>query len=154
MASSKRSPVYWIIAIVVVVVLFVPCVGVIAAIAVPGFIGYMRSAKTSEAERNVAEIRTHLERYRAEFGRYPTDLPANPSGPPGPERRLWETRQEWRELGFLPDGPVYYVYEVDTSDDGTSYVIHARGNLDGDSIESLYELSSASPFVTRHNPLD
>jgi hypothetical protein len=43
---------------------------------------------------------------------------------------------------------------VDTSDDGASYVIRARGNLDGDSVESLYELSSASPFVTRHDPLE
>lgn len=153
MASSKRSLIPWII-VGVLVVLLIPCIGVVTAIAIPSFIGYTQRAKASEAEVNLAEIRTHLERYHAEFGRYPADLPANPSGPPEPDPRLWETRLEWTQLGFMPDGPLYYVYEVDTSDDGASYVIRARGNLDGDSVESLYELSSASPSITRQNPLD
>jgi type II secretory pathway pseudopilin PulG len=152
-ARSNRSPIYLIVAGVLVIVL-VACIGIAAAIGIPSFIGYVRRSKTSEAETQLSEIRSRLEAYRTDFGRYPADLPQNPSGPPGPERRMWESRREWEELGVSPYGPVYYVYEVDTSDDGMSYVIRARGDLDGDGVESLFELSSESPSVTRHDELE
>jgi len=128
----------------------VAIVGLLAAVALPAFIAYIRSSKTSEAVSNVRKI------YDGEVSYYMT-LHANRSGEqleshfvtcdptpatPGIQKAAgnWEV-PSWRAILFSQDGPVYYSYSVDTDGTGTSssFTARAEGDLDGDSVLSLFE---------------
>jgi type II secretory pathway pseudopilin PulG len=140
--SQKRS---WTLLIVLIVVaaLAVPCLGVAAAVGLPMWLAFERETQVAEAVPNLEQLRSALEAYRAEHGRYPPDLPAMP-GEPGPEPRRWPTGDQrgWDAIAFRPSEHLYFAYEVETSDDGMSYTARARGDLDGDGQQSRFELRS------------
>lgn len=128
--------------------LCVPCVGILAAVAIPGFVGYVRRAKTAEAVANVRAIATGVAaattRERVvdgvvRFGVLPPGCPRTPELV-GPERRAWTGSPCWEELGFVPTDPLYYAYEYAPDPDGRGFAVRARGDLDGDGVESLFEL--------------
>jgi hypothetical protein len=48
--------------------------------------------------------------------------------------------QGWRELGFSVDGPYRYTYEYMPDPSGQSAIVRAVGDLDCDTVTSLYEL--------------
>jgi type II secretory pathway pseudopilin PulG len=141
-SQRKRS---WIfpIAVLTTGLLAIPCLGAVVAIGLPMWLGLEKEAKVAEAEPNLQLLRSALEAYRAEHGRYPPDLPAMP-GEPGPEPRRWPTGDQrgWDAIAFRPSEHLYFAYEVETSDDGASYTARARGDLDGDGQQSRFELRS------------
>ncbi|AKF03792.1 hypothetical protein DB32_000941 [Sandaracinus amylolyticus] len=114
----------------------------IAAVAIPSFISYVRRSKTSEAHANVALLaRAVAAAYEdAQPRALPPALSSMP-GVPGPERRVWPADAEpgWAELGFAPP-PVYYAYEYQPDLDGRGFVVRARGDLDGDGVQSTFEI--------------
>ena len=127
----------------------IPCTGVLAAVAIPSFIGYVRRSKTSEAHANLAVLaRGVVAAYENEqlqpdgtvARRLPPALSATP-GMPGPERQAWPPSADpgWAALGFAPP-PVYYAYEYAPDLDGRGFVVRAHGDLDGDGVRSLFEI--------------
>lgn len=103
----------------------VAVIGILAAVAIPAFSGYITRSKASEAFTVLQGIRDKEEAYFTEFKRYTDDLPLTPAAaPPCGENRHWDPGvidPGWLELGFTPDGPTYYQYDVETSYAGGVY---------------------------------
>lgn len=97
----------------------VAVIGILAAVAIPAFSSYIMRSKASEAFTVLQGIRDKEEAYFTEFKRYTDDLPLTPAvAPPCGENRHWDPGvidPGWLELGFTPDGPTYYQYDVETS---------------------------------------
>jgi len=144
--------------IIVLVVILAACpvmvaiIGIMAAIAIPSFIGYTRRSKTAEATSNLSELALRVESYRAEYGTYPTAAPT-PLAPPCAVKEMWNpTDPGWAQIGFAPADPLAYSYEVEGNP--MRYVIRARGDLDCDGTTSLFERSSDSPDPYIENELE
>jgi type II secretory pathway pseudopilin PulG len=140
----------------------VTIIGILAAIAVPAFSGYVYRSRTAEATTFLGEIRTRQESYRAEFGNYvtatwcPAALVANggaltwPAAPPA----------GWADLGAAPDGPTRFQVQVGSGFPGQAppaqtnlpvndfwFWAQARGDLDGDGTQVVFESYSHSNHV-------
>jgi type IV pilus assembly protein PilA len=161
--KAKTSPA--LVALIVVGVGFgmVCVVGVLAAIAIPAFINYVRRSKTSEAGANLAALYRGAASYYDEERAGPDGLPrractvdpATTSVPPSANKVVLDWGSEpasFRDLGFEPPDPMYYRYEIaadpgrcDRSpDDDRVYTLRAHGDLDGDGTTSVFELSVGS----------
>ena len=116
--------------------LSVPCIGVIAAIAIPAFTSYTRRARSIEARTNVAIIVRGVESVCA------TGALPGPAGPtpatPGSERQVATFGPEWASVGFSPTEPVYYSYSITRASPST-VVVAAEGDLNGDGARSRFE---------------
>ncbi|MFK7998080.1 MAG: type IV pilin protein [Polyangiales bacterium] len=130
----------------------VAIIGVLAAIAVPSFQGYLQRSRTTEATTFLADIRQKQETYRAEFGAYcAVDGQAigtyTPTALPGPGQvQTWPVNDgNWTQLGARPDGTIRFQYATiagvpGQAPPGTSnlpstdfwFVAAARGDLDND----------------------
>lgn len=117
--------------------------GVVAAVAIPAFVNYVRRSKTIEARANVNAIARGVATAGTETGTLPPALPTTPASAPGPERQTWpaDAAPGWDAIGFHPYEGLYYVYEYAPGADGRSFVVRARGDLDGDGVESTFEVT-------------
>ena len=132
----------------------VAIVGVLAAIAVPSFTGYLQRSRTTEATAFLADIRQKQETYRSEFGPYcavdgqalgtytPATIPAVGTV------STWPVNDgNWSQLGARPDGAVRFQYATIAGVPGQAppatsnlsvtdfwFVGAARADLDGDGI--------------------
>jgi prepilin-type N-terminal cleavage/methylation domain-containing protein len=103
----------------------VAIIAILAAVAIPAFIKYLRKSKASEAFAVLQGIREKQESYFAEFKRFSEPIGFWPyaeanADDPGicSSNHYWDQPNpiplEWGQLGFVPDGPTYYTYSVDT----------------------------------------
>lgn len=98
----------------------VAIVGILAAVAIPVFGSYLRRSKASEAFTVLQGIRDREEEFFGEFRRYTESLTFRPVNRDcsdcGQESHLWNLAagDPWLNLGFTPDGPTFYAYEVIT----------------------------------------
>lgn len=93
----------------------VAIVGVLAAIAIPTFSGYVQRSRTTEATSFLAEIKQRQESYRAEFTQYANVMAPNPAAVPmGGEQTGWGAPPPagWLQLGASPDAPVRFQYDT------------------------------------------
>ena len=140
----------------------VAILGILAAVAIPSFVGYVRRAKTTEARMNLKHIFNHAASY---FSRELLESATATSHlmwctvgstdngiSPGANRQVgsYETPQ-WMALGFAAEAS-YYRYEIENqvnasggcgTPPGTvrTYGLKAVGDLDGDGTPSLIELA-------------
>ena len=140
-------------------VLAVSAVGVMAAVAVPAFMKYIRRSKTAEASMNVRQLFDASASYAmehckdakscAKVARFP------PSAPLTPPRSACENGKSvalqpapgtfdhptWKALGFSVDTPSYFQYEYVSSGTGANSAFTARaiGDLDCDGVFSTFE---------------
>ncbi len=121
---------------------------VCSAIAIPAFLNYTKRAKASEAQAQLRRLRMGFQdacRARIQVGGSIGDLRAAPTPPiPGELRQTgdWAADPGFVELGFAPTDSVYYSYSVGPSPvEPANMVLQARGDLDGDGEQSLYEYS-------------
>lgn len=133
----------------------VAIIGVLAAVAIPTLIRYIRKAKSAEATANVRKIadgaRSYFmedsERRQLMLARFPADAPLTPPqqccpGKCAPDPALWET-PAWIDLKFQMADAHYYQYEFVSAGTGTSaaFTARAHGNLDCDSLISTFEIA-------------
>jgi prepilin-type N-terminal cleavage/methylation domain-containing protein len=130
----------------------VAIIGVLAAIAVPGFLSYQARARRSEGYTNVAGIARAYKASHAETGVFPdmvdeTTLLGNkkatlPDATPSTIKLPWDTETEnfFKLVGWRPEGSVFYSYDVNSSSCGnactnqTCFTVTAHGDVDGDSL--------------------
>jgi len=97
----------------------VAIIGILAAIAIPNFLRYQLRAKSGEATVNVAGIKTAEVAY---FGSKDEFVPAdlNPELSDAGVRQPFTTApgDGWYELGWMPEGRVYFSYQVDAEGQG------------------------------------
>jgi len=116
----------------------VAIIGVLAATAIPNFLLFQLRAKTSEAKLNIAAMSTLEGTYFATNGTYLAALPT-PAIAPDPSKHPWSAgpgAAQFAQLGFRPEGDVYFVYAVNGL--SNSFAIAAIGDLDGDATPSQY----------------
>ena len=89
-------------------------IGVLASIAIVGYVKWIDTAKLSKAETFLATVRTQQLAYKSRFGIFLT-APVNPSGSVPASRTFapWETQSEWVQLGANPGrDTVEFQYET------------------------------------------
>lgn len=122
----------------------VAIVAFLAAVAVPSYLKFHSKAKTAEASNNLAVIRAGQELYRAEYDAYLT-CSATPAVVPSGITATWSAggAAEFARIGLVLDGGVHYQYAVTVT--GLTYTATATGDVDGDSSNAVYQLTSANP---------
>ncbi len=128
---------------------WVVATGVMAAVAVPAFMKYIRRSKTAEATMNVRKMFDGAVAFYAEHQRFPQTTPLSPGQPacqggestkmpPNPD--AW-TAPGWQELNFSVDDPHYYRYEFvsEGSGPGAQFTARAIGDLNCDGVLATFE---------------
>src|SRR5262245_43234004 len=93
-------------------------IGALAALAIPNFVRYQNRARRSEAFTNVGSIATAEKSYFAEQGVYfeaPTQ-PVTTEAELNASQHAWTAAaaSDFAGLGWKPEGPVRYSYDVNT----------------------------------------
>ncbi|MGF1466482.1 MAG: type IV pilin protein [Sandaracinaceae bacterium] len=147
----------------------VAIVGILAAIAIPAFVGYMRRSKTSEAAANLKAMFTGAAAYYGNenwatrgvqlgAGLVNTSActvaAAATTNAPAASKTVLDWTAEaasFEAIGFQVVDPVYYQYSIVGSTDSCAHIagenlysFDANGDLDGDGTQSLFEISSGS----------
>jgi prepilin-type N-terminal cleavage/methylation domain-containing protein len=146
----------------------VAIVGILAALAVPTFKGYVYKGRMSEAVTVLNEIKTRQETYRGHFGNYAavsgggdwTSAVYTPASVPGAQAVTWPGGADWEELGLSPPGPVRFRYATVAGAPGSTvptnsnlsnrdfwYAAQAEGDLDGDGNTFILEVYSDSRIM-------
>ena len=113
-------------------IIVVAIIGILAAIAIPNFLQFQLRSKTGEAKTNLAAIRTAEEGYFAEFNNYVL-AGATPGGGGTQNKRVWAGggMASFDQLGWSPEGEVFFDYAVAAPAGAASYQLGATGDLDG-----------------------
>lgn len=151
----------------------VAIIGILAAIAIPAFMGYIRRAKASEATSHLKTLFQGAAGYYSQehWGeRMVASVPgaalatsacvvadAQTSNTPGAGKTSLDWSMEavsFDSIGFATRDPVYYQYGVVGSDGSCGhmggeplYSFRALGDLDGNSITSLFEIAAGANTV-------
>ncbi len=123
----------------------VAIIGLLSSIAIPQFARYQLRAKSAEAVANLGAIRVVQETYFSEHGIF---LAANAEPPliPGPSPVPFDiVGTNYAEMGWSPDGRVYFSYAVATSADQTGYTADAAADIDGNGILQLWGYVKLDP---------
>jgi hypothetical protein len=126
----------------------VAVVGVIAAVAIPAFMDYMKKSKTTEASLRLNVIGKSAKRYFGEYGKYPIGdavltSPQTCCGQPDNKcpapAEAMKKDPVWSALDVEIDEPTQYRYRYHSAD-GKTAVAEAMGDLDCDGHEATWRL--------------
>jgi type IV pilus assembly protein PilA len=137
----------------------VAIIGILAAVAIPAFMKYIRRSKTTEATMNIRKIFDSSvsyfeEEHAARTGvvlpkQFPETTGPTPAttccGNPGdkcpPNATQWGTNATWNALNFSVDDPHYYWYTYAATGTGTSsaFTARANGDLNCNGTQSTFE---------------
>jgi type IV pilus assembly protein PilA len=141
-------------------------IGILAAIAVPSFMLYMRKTKFTEAHIGVDKMVKNVRVFHATYGRMPTSTNVMPgtaacSHPsqktPKTVQGDWLADPGWTELEFHTDEPGYFQYQWTTAANAGD--ARAFGDLDcdgitGELITHLEIVSTTSMLETTTTVID
>ena len=120
----------------------VALIGVLAAIAIPGFLSYQARSRRAESYSNLAALSVAEKSYQATRGSfYDSALPwpdSSSYGGLGTSTMPWDDSAEaaFDELGWAPEGMVYYSYHTNTSTNCSCtlcFTATAYGDVNGNS---------------------
>ena len=139
----------------------VAIIGILAAVAIPAFLRYIKRSKTAEATQNVGSIyRGAVAYFEAEHttrtgGIIPKQFPATVGPSPAiaslangqkiaASPASWNAAS-WQALSFAIGDPHYYVYTFESSgtSNASAFTARANGDLDADSILSTFERAAS-----------
>lgn len=140
----------------------VSIIGVLAAIAIPAFLKYVKESKTGEVFLNLktmgdgAAAYHQVDHYSLEglpvgdkqfpsnSGTHPSSVPAGTKTPV--DQAAWATAP-WKELKFKVSAPHYYQYNYESTNAvgalGDFFTARALGDLDADGVFSTFSLTGS-----------
>jgi prepilin-type N-terminal cleavage/methylation domain-containing protein len=115
----------------------VAIIGILASVAIPEFLNMSMRAKAAERDPMMTSIIRTMTEYAISHSTLPggatVDLPQNPPDAPDGTRKFFsKTLGKWADLGFTPDGPVYYRYEILQGATQEELIFTAKSDLDHD----------------------
>ena len=137
----------------------VAIIGILAAVAIPAFMKYIRRSKTVEATMNIRKVYdssvAYFESEHADIAQkilpkqFPDTVADTPGvnsccGQPGdkcaPNPATWGASKTWAALNFSVDDPFYFWYKYDSAgtDKASNFSAWAFGNLDCDATYSTF----------------
>ncbi len=152
--NQKKQKGFTLIELMIVVAI----IGILAAVAIPAFMKYIKKSKTSEARQFVKKISDGARAYymdnhgsRTSLLPIPKQFPEDINVVTPAARDCCDTEKceplasdwgdpSWIALNFSVDDPHYYKYNYTTADVLTTYTSQAVGDLDCDGVTSLFEL--------------
>lgn len=159
MAKKNDGTTLIIIVVVVVAALFfvVAIIGILAAIAIPSFVGYIKKSKAIEGEMEARSIAYAIEEYHLTNCAFPPNLAPTSDLPSGGNKLIAAySGSGWDEINYFNDGmPKYFRYDSVT--DGNVYTIRAQSDfVMGGPVHTVsldVTRSDASCTVTIGNPV-
>jgi type IV pilus assembly protein PilA len=130
----------------------VAIIGILAAIAIPNFMRFRLKAKAAESKSNLSAVRSMEIAYFTEYDRFVTGQDWTPSHGADPAARIaWNYDTRFSQLGFAPEGKVFFEYRLESIDDlvSDSFTAAARSDLDTDDFWSVYSISN-NDLAIRH----
>jgi prepilin-type N-terminal cleavage/methylation domain-containing protein len=135
----------------------VAIIGILAAVAIPSFMDYMKRSKKTEASLQLNKIGKNMKRIYAERAGYivgtALQLPVKPGaggccGGAGGTNKCaavpasFASDATWKQIDFQIDEPSLFYY--DYTGTAATFVAKATGDLDCDGVEITYTLNGAS----------
>ena len=145
MATAKAKRGFTLVELMIVVAM----IGILASIAIPGFLRYQMNSRRSEAFTNLAALAQSQKGYFAEWSTYVWSAaePQTSTGVvAGPQKRdETPVANAFALVGWTPEGDVYYDYDTCspagpatcTCTCATCFTSTAYGDLDGDNSASM-----------------
>jgi len=156
MKLKNRKRGFTLIELMIVVAI----IGILAAVAIPAFMKYIRRSKTSEATMNIRKLFdssvTYFEREHASrTGRiherqFPKAVVLSPGKPCAdvdmaaekivPKKTYWDDRT-WQALNFALSDPHYYAYQYESTgtNKASQFTARAVGDLNCNQVYSTFE---------------
>ena len=131
----------------------VAIIGILAAVAIPQFLDYMKRSKKGEAELNLNSIeQANVREFAENAGYVATSQVATPISPCctqnfGGQKKCavvdteWGGVATWDALHFEMTKPFYFQYTYTGVAGGATYTALATGNLDCDATSVVYTLN-------------
>ena len=148
-SRTRSTPGFTLIEMMIVVAI----VGLLAAVAVPSFRNYQFTSKRAEAYANLSALVKSQKSFFAENGAFIGVPIAEPgfsqaSVPGGEKRDVAELEAAFAEVGWTPDGEVFYDYDAVSSNTRngadhplcacpTCLTATAYGDVDGDGNQAM-----------------
>ena len=133
----------------------VAIIGILAAVAIPAFMDYIKRSKKTEASLQLNKIGKNLKRTYSEASAYVIgtagQLPAKPGGGGccgGPNNHCaanptgFAADAIWKQLDFQIDEPSLFYYDYTGA--AATFTAKATGDLDCDNTEIVYELDGTA----------
>lgn len=137
----------------------VAIVGILAAIAIPNYLNFRMKAKTAEARTNIGTVRGLEIAYFAEHNYWVAGMAETPRAIAALDggKAQWDPDTHFSILGFAPESMVYYTYGISPAgtvypDVSQGFTIHATGDLDNDSLLSIYQINDTSMEIVKTGP--
>lgn len=147
MANRKLHPLRAARGFTLIELMIVVCIiGLLATVALPEFQNVLLRAKQAEREAMLNSLVRMINDYSSSHnGQLPggttVDLPRNPNfAPDGSKKPFDMSLGHWADLGWAPDGHVYFRYDV-TSTAPDTLVLTAQADLDRDGVVSIKSIT-------------
>ncbi len=144
--NSRSQRGFTLIELMIVVAI----IGILAAVAIPAFLDYMKKGKRSEAELNLNAIGKSAKAHFVENSSFPPNdavlTPAaqccgvNAQNKCAANDALWASDQGWIDLAFSVSEPHYFQYQYDNISADVAAAT-AVGDLDCDTTSITYTLN-------------
>jgi len=153
--SRRRSAAFTLIELMIVVAI----IGILAAVAIPAFMRYIRNAKTTEATVNLRKIFDGAAAYYSDEHsnragnildrQFPASVTSTPAASGcvngeskkiAPDANLWR-QPTWVAVNFGIDDPFMFQYDFESvgTGVGSAFTAGAHGDLDCNGILSTFE---------------